>query len=481
MSAIDAIRSRAASALVRLAGAAAPPRVSAPTASTGPSRFIDSNVALAQTPGRTSTDAAYRRHEFVTWQGWYEWAAGWSPKTVNDAVLMHLRGWPYMSASLARHVVKYPPIFGALKQRFAPSLRTTWRIDGPTTAPGRFAVEDLRRTWREQFRPDYADTLRTIALMGGQWIHVHWELDTRRGVEVPKLKRWPWEACMWRGASPSFPGGWYAMTMDSGLVRMTPGDGHWLYLAHSSRAHEMGAVLALGTTFVSGEMARRDEAGLSEAAGRAAPYAVLPKGVSVLDEIGQAVQAFVEDFGLARVGGVLPNGTDLKPFQIVSNTDFFANFTAEQLTFSALVILGQPNTLTPSAGSGVYQNLGGLSVSESLVDEDQEATVRGWQQLERAYCEINGQDFEDEMGEELIQLVGERYADRGAKAKAEAERATLHANTVAAQVAVFEVTQADADAQADRLSTPRLKLKAAPVKEDAVKEDEQVEEGPEPV
>ncbi len=468
MGPLDAVRSRAARALSALTARVAPRAVATPTgASSGGSTSlgridtIDSNVALAQRPGRTSTDAAYRRHEFQTWQGWYEWAAGWNPKRVNDAVLMHLRGWPYMSASLARHLIKYPPIYGATKQRKAPSLRTTWRIEGPDRAPGRYAVEDLRRVFREQFRPDYADTLQTIMMMGGQWLHMHWELDAKRGVEIPRLKRWPWEACIWRGASPAFPGGWYALTTDSGIVRMTPGDGHWIYVAHSARAHEMGAVLALGTTFVSGELARRDEAGLSEAAGRAAPYAILPKGVAVEDEIGLAVQDFVQEFGLARVGGVLPFGTDLKPFQITSDTDFFRNFTAEQLIFAQIVILGQAGTSAQVPGAA-YQNLAMASVGESLVDEDQEATVRGWQQVARAYCEINGQDFEDDEGNELIRLVGERYADRNSKAKAEAERATLLANTVQAQVAVFDLTQDEVDAQASALSTPTHKLKPTP-------------------
>ena len=453
-----------------LASAIAPPRaVSAPMApASGPAAgnsaaflSMDPNRALWNRPGQTSTDRAYRAHEFVTWQGWYEWAAGWNPRRVSEAVTMHLRGWPYMSASLARHVMKYPPIYGAAKQRFAPSLRSTWKIKGSDRAPGRYAVEDLRRVWRDQFRYTYGDTLRTLCTMGGQWYHTHWTYDARRGVELPQIKRWPWEAAMWRGASPSFPGGWYAMTVDSGFVRMTPGDGKWIYLSHSERSHEMGAVLALGMTFVSGELARRDEAGLSEAAGRSAPYVELKEGVKVDDEIGLAVQGFVEEFGLTRIGGVLPAGNKLLPFQITSDTDFFKNFTGEQLLFVGLVILGQVNTLGQGP-AGVYQNLGGLTVAESLVDEDLEATVRGWQQLARAYCEINGQDFEDDEGNELITLTAERYAGRDAKAKSAAERATLLANTVAAQVAVFELTQDEVDDQAEELSTPTHKLLPKP-------------------
>jgi hypothetical protein len=471
MAALDSLRVRLARGLAALAVRAHPGTSSGPTASTltsPPSRWsnfagleaLDSNRGLWNMAGETSTDPQYLRHRFRTWQGWYQWADGWSPKRAREAVTMHIRGWPYMSAAIARDVVKYPPIFGAIKKRCAPSLRTLWRVEGPDRAPGRYAVEDLRRTWRD-WREHYSDSLRTMALMGGQWGQVWWELDVKRGVEIPRIERWPWEASMWRAESPAFPGGWYAMTVDSGFVRMTPGDGHWIYFSHGARSHEMGAVIALATTFVAGELGRRDEAGLSEAAGRVGPLAVLPQGVKVLDEIGQAVQAFIEDFGLARVGGVLPFGTEVKPFEVVSDTDFFKNLTAEQLLYVGLVVLGQAGALLPGTG-GVYKNIDSFSVDEALVDEDMEATIRGWGQLGRAYCEINGQESEDSDGEPLVHLVGERYADRGVKAKAITERATLLANWATAATLVFDVKQADVDAMAVDLSTPTMKLKPKP-------------------
>jgi len=304
---LDAVVARIGDARRRLAQIIAPgeavnAQASGPSTAPGSALprlvSIDPNRALTAVRGRTSTDSQYLRHEFQTWQGWYHWPDGWSPKRARDAVSMHLKGWPYMSAALGVDLPRYPPIFGCLKQRKAPSLRTSWKVGGPDRAPGRFAVEDLSRTFREDFRPEYSDHLQSLALMGGQWLHVHFEVDTRRGVEIPRVKRWPWEAAIWRGPSPSFPGGWYAMTVDSGLVRMVHGDGHWVYLSHGERSHQMGAVIALGTTFVSGELARRDEAGLSEAAGRAAPYVELQPGVKVDDDIGLAVQAFIEEFGL---------------------------------------------------------------------------------------------------------------------------------------------------------------------------------------
>lgn len=419
---------------------------------------LDASGLVDRLPNRPSTDSQYLRHEFSTWQGWYHWPDGWSPKRTREAVSMHLKGWPYMSAALAVDLPKYPPIFGALLQRTAPPLRTTWKHVGPDRAPGRFAVDDLDQTWREQFRPDYEDTLRTLGLMGGQWFHVHHVPDASRGVELPRLKRWPWEAAIWRGASPAYPGGWYAITIDSGLVRMIDGDGHWFYVSHGRRSHEMGAVIALGMSFVSGELARRDEAGLSEAAGRAAPWVELPQGVKVEDEIGVAVQAFVEEFGLARIGGVVPHGTQLKEFQIVSDTEFFQKYRQSQLVDVALALLGQAATLVPGA-TGVYQPLATWSVADALADKDHEATVRGWQGgVVRPYMAINGQDYGPD-DDPTVKLVGQRYADVNAKAKATSQRATLFANTVQAQIAVFDLEQAEVDELAAEMSTPTRKLK----------------------
>src|SRR6185312_14257039 len=136
-------------------GTAGYPGGGAPGAATphGVSPTIDSNTPLWNAPGHTSTDDRYRRHKFTTYQGWYHWPDGWSPKRARDAITMHIKGWPYFSAAILRDLPKYPPIYGCFKQRFAPTLRTTWRHEGPTRAPGRYAVDDLRRAWRDQFRP----------------------------------------------------------------------------------------------------------------------------------------------------------------------------------------------------------------------------------------------------------------------------------------------------------------------------------------
>jgi hypothetical protein len=398
----------------------------------------------------TAKDEKYLRHEFTTWQGWTDFSKGWTPQEAREAVEAHIKGWPYMSASLARHLPRLALILGALTQRTAPPLRTTWRQEA-SRGP-KYAITDLGEIWKRQWRPGYEEKLRDMAILGGSVMHVHWVPDIASGFERPVLKRWPHEAMFWRAASPAFAGGWYALTADSGLVRMTPGDGHWIFLAHGERWHEFGAILALGELFVAGKLAERDEAGLSEAAGRASPVAELPEGFKIEDEIGKSVQKMVAGLGRARTGAVIPHGTKLDGFEISSDTSFFDRYGGRQLLKVALAILGQSTSLSPGA-NGVYQPIASWSVADALNDKDHEATTRGWDEgLVRPYLDLNAITSD-------VHLVGERYADAGAKATAEGARATLLASTVKAQRdAGLAPTQTDVNDLARRLSTPTLLL-----------------------
>lgn len=402
---------------------------------------------------QTSTDAQYLAHEFQTWQGWQESRTGWTPAEAREAVDFHLKGWPYLSASLARHLPRFSLIFGALTQRTAPPLRTTWRQERSRGA--KWIAAELEQVWARQFRPAYEEKLRDAALLGGSPIHIHWVDDVAAGVRRPVLKRWPHEAMFWRSASPAFPGGWYAITADSGLVRMNFGDGHWAVIAHGERWHEFGAVIALGELFVSGKLSERDEAGLSEAAGRASPIAELKEGVAVDDEIGKAVQAMVAGLGRARKGGVVPAGTKVTPFQITSDTDFFASQGERQLLKVGLVILGQAASL--GTGDGTYKPIVAWSPAAALSDKDHEATVRCWDLgIVRPFLDQNGVDSD-------VGLVGERYVDPNAKAEAEAKRAALLSDRVKGwRDAGMAPTQTDVDALASRLSTPTIQLGSLP-------------------
>ena len=432
------------------------PRARATAGDAGAASMAITDQHITSEPGKVSKDEQYLAHEFQTYQGWYHWADGWSPERIREAVRSHLKGSPYQSAALARSIMQSSIIMGATVQRCAPCLRTKWRVTGPTRAPGRFAVEDLQTTWDEQFRPNYEEFLRDLAIMGGEWIHVHWQLDTQRGVQMPRLKRWPWEAAIWRGAAPGFPGGWYANTTSDGLVRMVPGDGHWLYLAHGQRSHEMGAIVALGNLFYSDSMGDRDEAGLSEGAGRSALWAELPPGVKVTDAQGQHVADAVAELGIARTGGVGPAGTKVTPVQFVSDTSFFKDYLAKHLVKVGLAVLGHPGSIAASAG-GVYNPIAlALGVAEALVDKDHEATERAWQQLATAYEQINANPAG-------TKLVGERYADRNALADQNAKRVQALATTVMMlRQAGIVVTQDDVNAMAEDMSTRAFTLGPMP-------------------
>lgn len=437
------------------------PFAPAPPIDLWPTGTVDPFANLHAPANETSGDEKYLQHEFFTWAGWQDWHRSWNPEEARRAVLEMLRGWPYEAASLARHIRRLAYVFGALVQRSAPPLRTQWKHE-KSTGPQYF-VDELDDVWRRQFRPSYQEKLDDMAVLGGSVLHVHYVPDVRAGLMRPRLKRWPHEAMWWRPASSAFPGGWYALTNDSGIVRMTPGDGHWIFLAHGERWHESASILALGELFVAGKLAERDEAGLSAGAGLAAPIGTLPEGVKINDpdpnhQEGKDFQQAVAGLGRARQGMVKPFGSEVDPFFIESDTEFFDRYNGRLLLKIALSILGQSATLAPGA-NGVYQPIVSWSVADALSDKDHEATVRGWDEgLIRPFRDINGINSD-------AHLVGERWADAGAKAKAIAERQTLHANTIAAmRSAGLEPSQEDSDALAGDMSARKVTLgpKASP-------------------
>ena len=436
-----------------------------------PFSALDTMPQINATANETSTDEKYLAHEFVTYQGWQEWAEGYTPPEAREAVLAHLRGWMYQSASLSRHCLRLAYILGALARRSAPTERTQWAqtaLRGP-----KWAAADLDDVWCRQFRPSLEEKLRDVSMMGGSLVHIHHVDDVDAGVKRLRLKRWPHEAIYWRAESPGYPGGYYAITSDSGLVRITPGDGHWAIFAHGERWHEFGAVLSVGELFPPSKLSERDEAGLSEAAGRAFVHASLGDGIKIQDENGKAVQKALASAGRARTAMVSPHGTEVDPVQITSDTQFFDRYSMRQLVKIGYAILGIPS---PGPGaSSTYTPIVGWSVDEALVDKDHEALVRGWNEgIARPFCDVNGIDG-------LVRLSGERYASPVDRAVAEATRAEAEARTAKATVEKLSVralalavqvrawrdaglapTQADVDARADELGTPTILLGAAP-------------------
>lgn len=437
-----------------------------------PFSALDTLPQLSATPNETSTDEKYLAHEFVTYAGWTEWAEGYSPPEAREAVLGQLRGWMYQSASLSRHCLRSAYILGALSRRGAPTERTQWS-QASRRGP-KWAASELDDVWRRQFRPALEEKLRDVSMLGGSVVHIHYVDDVKAGLRRQRLKRWPHEAIYWRSESPGYPGGYYAITSDSGLVRITLGDGHWAVVAHGERWHEFGAVLSVGELFVPSKLSERDEAGLSEAAGRAFVHASLGEGIKIQDENGKAVQKALVAAGRARVAMVSPHGTEVSPIQIISDTQFFDRYSTRQLVKIGYAILGIPS---PGPGAtATYVPIVGWSVDEALVDKDHEALVRCWDEgIARPFCDVNGLDA-------VVGLVGERYAspvDRAAaeallaeakarRAKAEADMISAPALALAVRVRAFRdaglaPTQEHVDAAALELGTPTIPLGAAPV------------------
>ena len=417
-------------------------------------------LRAAAAVNRVSNDAMYRRHEFVTWQGGYHYSNGWTPPEVRNAVTFHLRGMFWQSATLARDCIRYPPIKGAMEQRLAPAEKAKWSIQEDSgRAPGRFAREDLEVAWSDFRAVNFSEVLRDYAFMGLSWIHVHMVVD-ERGIEVPVLKRWPLEAVMWRPRSPAFAGGYYAITADSGLVRMVHGDAHWFCIGMGERPHEVGAVASLGLSYVAGELSRRDRAGLSEAAGRAAPVAQLKEGVAVDSEIGLSMQDVIAEMGRGRKGIVVPHGTNVSPFQIVSDTSFFREALADEIALVSFALLGQAGTMAPGAGGGVYMAPAFGAVAESVIEKQHEVIERGF--TEGLCVPLTAINYPAIAREDAPRLVGVRPTS-AAEAKSEGELALQLAAAVKAQRdAGLEPTQEDVDALAERMRTRTIKLGEKP-------------------
>jgi hypothetical protein len=237
---------------------------------------------------------------------------------------------------------------------------------------------------------------------------------------------------------------------------MQHGDGKWAMIGNGERPHELGAIVALGLTYVAGELERRDRANLSEGAGRAAPVATLPEGLPIDSEVGKAVTNVVANIGRGRNGAVLPGGTTLEPFSISSDTSFFKEALQDELVMVAFALLGQSGTLT-SGGGGVYTAPVFQGVAESLVDADIEGTIRGFTTgVAKPLTEINYPGVE-------TPLLVASNPDRFSRAEGVGKRTQQFHEIVAKEKANgFDVTQDRVDSLASDLVIAPPRLAASP-------------------
>src|SRR6185503_2757336 len=102
-------------------------------------------------------------------------------------------------------------------------------------------------------------------------------------------------------------------------------DGHWTVIApwgdKSHPSHLMGAVRALGLTWMKGSFADRDEASYSDTHGRPKPVGKLPAGKSAHSPEGQELAAMVRGLGRPGSGGLYPDGADVKMLEATAKTE----------------------------------------------------------------------------------------------------------------------------------------------------------------
>ena len=392
-------------------------------------------------------------HEYKTWQG-TSWSNGWTPPEARAAIDEHDRGMFLRSDMIRVDAKKHPAVMGACRQRKAPSKGLSWRVEGATRAPGRYAVEDAATIW-EQVRPLLGDILDNLSMMGFALLHHPWGLDAR-GLLMPRVSLWDAPAAGYYEEGPNSPAGYYAWTTE-GLVPIEHGRGLWTVIGHGKRPHLDGAVRAVALEYVGGGLAWRDRLSRSAGAGRNVPIAELREGIAVNDEIGKSVQAMVASLGLPNRGGVVPSGTKITPLNLdASDAGYFSSLESDQLTRIALAILGQSGTLTKDGK--VYTSPLFGDVAEYLVEDDVGAVEIGIRT--GLFAPLVALDYPNVSPRDVPKLVGP-LPDTG-----EAERIKLfgerliafHAAIEAEKQNGFIVDQERVNVLADRYGVPPPRL-----------------------
>ena len=399
-------------------------------------------------------DAAHLGHEYQTWQG-FPFSSGWTPPEGRDAVDLHDTGTFFRSSVLGTDAKRHAAIMGALRQRRAPSEGLSWRFEGSSRAPGRFAVEDAETIWETGVKPFLGEILDGLAMMGFCVLHHPWRIDAR-GLLMPRVRVWQHAAITWEEESETGPAGFYAWTTE-GKVWIEHGAGLWTVVGKGTRPFLDGAVRAVWSEYIGGGLAWRDRLARSAAAGRAAPIAELREGVAVEDEIGKSVQKMVAQIGLPQRGGVVPNGTKVQAFSLdASDNGYFTALEADQLQRIALAILGQSGTLAKDGK--VYTSPLFGDVAEYLVESDVGAIEQAFTAglaaplIALNYPEVPARDIPRLVGPlpdtgeaERIKLFGDRLI-------------ALHAAIEAEKKNGFIVDQERVNALADRYGVPPPRL-----------------------
>jgi hypothetical protein len=385
------------------------------------------------------------------------WASGWTPTSARAAVDAHKLGQFTWTYQLAIDCTSYPPIKAALDQRLAEPEALPWAIEGSTRAPGRFETEAAVELWEEDLQPLVRSTLRDHALLGmAVWQHpIVWD-DVFERFTVSSVEWWPLSAVVYLpfGWLDDLRPGYYAINNLGERIRLPkPGttDGHWTVLGEGNVPHLDGAICALDVSFTKGQLARRAEANLSDAIGRASVVGELPPDVNINSPEGKDMLAMLRDLGSKIRVGIHMSKARVYPFEIATQTgELFPQLLEGDARHVAWALLGVDATL--GRGENVYNDPTLQSVPQHLKRRDVGTVERGASNLFAAISALNqGEraqpprlvghlpDAEQDARRESVQ---KRRAADDAHLRAEVDRlATFSATLAAARAAGFTVDQ----------------------------------------
>lgn len=404
------------------------------------------------------------------------WAGDWTIERMREAITWHDRGRFRESNLAAEKVTQHAPVFAALKNRVAPTVRFPRSVKGGSRGLDRIVREEAEALFKGSGAalgpsfPSLRETVRTLAMLGFQWWQTAWVPTADGSQVVPQTQAWPSYAVR----RDPLTGKWYATTNEESEVEISPDDPRWTLVggdAHDPNARPWldGAIRAIGREFVDGAFAANDRSEYSDNHGQPKPIATLPEGMKVggaLDADGNAIksegdQVFesLQDLADSRSGAVFPYGTE---FEMLASTvgaaQVFKDILGDVSTNVALAILGTDGTMKAGSG-GVYSSPQFGSVAESRVADDVEAICRGATQILERWRLRNYAGSKVPL-EAVIEMPD---TERDARTKSISERrAALVVAIKAERDAGCEVTQERVNELAAELDLTAPTLPAAP-------------------
>lgn len=259
------------------------------------------------------------------------WSSGWSYETASGAARSHMRGCFGPSYQLGTDMWSLSPVKAAREQVIAACAALPWTVGGATRAPGRIEVAAASALWSSQMARLLDETMDDLAMQGfAVWQHPISVVDTDAGPRhvIERVELWPTSCVEFISGWSNLPDGYYAIARGGVRIPLPrPGetDGHWSLIGSGSRPHTRGAIVALDLEYVATKMGRRAMAKLVNVIGKSSVTGTLPPEIKLMvdgalsPEAAQAIDTMVA-MGETQEAALFPNGLDVKPFELTSNT-----------------------------------------------------------------------------------------------------------------------------------------------------------------